>query len=512
MKHYECDVLVVGCGAAGLTAALAAVEGGASVIVLERSGIEDRGGNTRWTEALLRLRGRIQEDEPFSVTDDFVAGYAMQHGYHIEPEYIKDSTRPYSEWSPILRTLPILDPEILDTFVSGIPDAIKWLQGHGLRFERAEYPFIFPAPLYQIYGGGEALVETLAPIVEAKGGKIIYDMTAIDFIRDEDLGVAGVCAAHSISGIAEIRACSTILACGGFEGNSAMKAQYLGPNARYTRPVASGGWHNKGEGIRLALDLGAAPAGDFAECHRQPIDPRSSASEALVGAYPFGIVVNSAGKRFMDEAPADPLLYLEQHCRDINAQPNGIGYFIGDARLNEIPAWRRMIRSDQPAIVANTIAEMAGKIGIPADALAATIEAFNSACVNDDGISYARDDDAAASAFVNGEPFDWSAVFDKHATRGIDPPKSNWARPISQAPFLCYPIISTNTFTCGGLKTTKNAEVVRTSGATISGLYAAGETMGIIYGNYIGATSVLRGITFGRQAGRHAAASLIDAD
>jgi tricarballylate dehydrogenase len=112
------------------------------------------------------------------------------------------------------------------------------------------------------------------------------------------------------------------------------------------------------------------------------------------------------------------------------------------------------------------------------------------------------------AAFVNGDPFDWGAVFDGLATSDIEPPKSNWARPVSKGPFRCYPIISTMTFTCGGLKTTRHGEVVRTSGATIPGLYAAGETMGIMYGTYIGATSVLRGITFGRHAGRHAAASV----
>lgn len=104
-----------------------------------------------------------------------------------------------------------------------------------------------------------------------------------------------------------------------------------------------------------------------------------------------------------------------------------------------------------------------------------------------------------------GGPFDWSAVFDKLATTGIEPSKSNWARPLDRAPFRAYPIISTVTFTCGGLKTTRDGEVVRTSGALIPGLYAAGETMGVMYGTYIGATSVLRGITFGHLSGRHAA-------
>ena len=279
MKHYTCDVLIVGCGAAGLTSALAALEAGASVIVLERSPAADRGGNTRWTEAILRLRGGGKQDGRYAVSDDFVPWYAEQSGYHIAPSYVQESTQAYETWSPALKTLPFLDPELLDAFATSVPDTLAWLEGHGIKFHPVEYPFIFPAPLYGIYGGGLALIETLCPLVEQRGATILYEMTAVQFLLDEDLGVAGVKAVHSNEGAISITAKKTILACGGFEGNPAMTAQYMGPNARFTRPTAPGGWYNKGEGIRLALDIGAAPAGDFAECHRQPIDPRSSAAE-----------------------------------------------------------------------------------------------------------------------------------------------------------------------------------------------------------------------------------------
>ena len=304
------------------------------------------------------------------------------------------------------------------------------------------YPFIFPAPLIGIYGGGEALIETLAPIVERKGARILYEMTAIRFLLDEDLGAAGVHAVHSEEGSIRVGARKTVLACGGFEGNPAMLAQYIGPTARHTRPVATGGWYNKGEGIRLAH-----------------------------------------GERFMDEAPADPLGFLEDHCRRINRQPDGIGYFIYDASIDDVPAWRRMIRSDQQPIQANSIAELAIKVGLSVHALEATVRTFNAACSRSRDFAYRRDDCAAAAAFERGESFDWTGVMDGLATEGLDPLKTNWARPLMKGPFACFPIISSMTFTCGGLKTTKDGEVVRTSGALIPGFYAAGETMGIIYGN-----------------------------
>ena len=91
------------------------------------------------------------------------------------------------------------------------------------------------------------------------------------------------------------------------------------------------------------------------------------------------------------------------------------------------------------------------------------------------------------------------------ATRGITPPKSNWARAIDRAPYRAWPIISANVFTFGGLKVDRHARVVDQDGRAISGLYAAGETMGIYYRTYTGSTSVLRGAVFGRRAGEHAA-------
>ena len=172
MVEYECDVLVVGCGTAGLTSALAALESGASVIVLERAPIEHRGGNIRWTEALLRLKGGVAPD--FEISDDFVDGYAAQAGYHITSAQIAESAQPRETWSALLRTLPYLDPDVLDAFAFSVPPTLKWLEGHGVRFRLMEYPFIFPAPLIGIYGG-EALIETLAPIIGRMGANILYE-------------------------------------------------------------------------------------------------------------------------------------------------------------------------------------------------------------------------------------------------------------------------------------------------------------------------------------------------
>ncbi|MGD1038046.1 MAG: FAD-dependent oxidoreductase [Roseiarcus sp.] len=478
MKRLQCDVVVVGCGVAGLSAALSALEQKARVIVLERAPQEDRGGNTRWTEALLRVKENGQ------VWDDFEKRYTDNSGYHILPEFLQATARDYESWPALVKTAPFVDPELLGTFIDGIPDGLKWLASYGVKTQMSMYPYVPPLAHMGLYGGGLALVETLCPVIEKRGATILYETTATGLLQDGDNRVVGLKATDAKGDSVLVDARSVVLACGGFEGNQEMLTKYVGSQARYMRPVARGGWYNKGEGIRMALDIGAAPAGDYADVHRQPIDPRSNASEALINAFPLGIVVNKRGARFFNEAHSEYDYYAEEPCVGINRQPGGIGYFIYDAKINEVPNWRIAIRSDKPPIEANSVPELATKLGIPPDALATTIDDFNHGCV--DG------------------PLDVSK-FDHRATRGVVPEKSNFARSISVAPFGAYPIIASSTFSYGGLKVTKDAQVVSASGVVIRGLYAAGETIGMIYGIYVGATSVLRGLVFGRRAGTHAA-------
>jgi tricarballylate dehydrogenase len=150
-----------------------------------------------------------------------------------------------------------------------------------------------------------------------------------------------------------------------------------------------------------------------------------------------------------------------------------------------VPNWKHSVRSDQPPVSATTLPELASKLGIDAAEFAATVDAYNAAC--------------PARAF---KPLELDGLATK---AGCAPKKSNWARRIEKPPFLAFPIICGNCFTFGGLKVDSNARVINADGAVIPGLYAAGETMGLYYSTYPGATSVLRGAVFGRIAGNHAA-------
>jgi tricarballylate dehydrogenase len=209
-------------------------------------------------------------------------------------------------------------------------------------------------------------------------------------------------------------------------------------------------------------------------------------SEPSVFIFPYGILVNKGGNRFTDEAPGTVDAWYERVTRRIYEQEEGLAYVILDQRVRDIPNFKLGIRTDQPAIEAATLAELAMKLGMPASVLASTVDAYNAACPAD----------------VSG----YDALrADGVATEGLLPPKSNWALPLDRGPFMAYPIISSNVFTFGGLKVNESGQVLDGDGRVMPNLYAAGETIGMYYTNYTGATSVLKGLVFGRLASGHIA-------
>jgi tricarballylate dehydrogenase len=435
----ECELLIVGCGIADTSAAVTALQAGLSVTLLERAPEEDFGGNSRWTEAYLRMKNDSE------VSDDFEERFAHNAGLNLDPNVLDAVAGEYAHWPAYVKAHPLPDPELIARFAANVPPTIAWLKGLGLRFG--------PQPIYLLtqsttriaaQGGGLALIERL---------------------------------------MKEARA--TLLASGGYQGNPEMMTHYMGERTARIRPVARGGYYNKGEGIRMALAAGAAPAGDYGSYHAEPVDPRSRQPEAVVHIYPYGILVNKLGARFVNEAPGMVDAWYDPITRTIAEQPDGIAWVIFDAQVEEIPRWRTGIRSEVPPYEAPTLEALVKMLGLPGAALEA-IAAFNRACP------------PAAGEF---KPFE----LDGRAARGLAPEKSHWCRPIERAPFRAFPIISANCFTFGGLKVNTHAQVLDNDGKVMPGLYAAGETVGLYHQVYTGATSVLCGAVFGRTAALHAA-------
>lgn len=483
-KVIDTDVVVVGHGVAGLSAAVAAAEDGVKVVVLERAPFEEYGGNTRWTDAYMRMKSDQE------VSDDFEEHFAENPGTNFDPAILSEITDAYEQWPSIAKAHGFPDPELISFFADAAPEALGWLKGFGCRFE--------PMPIYLLtqnttriasVGGGLAILEALLAQGTKLGIDFRYQTTAQSLIENSDGSVIGVRATSSEDGSLQINAEQVVLASGGFQGNSEMLTRYMGPKAAGIRPVARGGYYNKGEGHRMALAVGAAPAGEYGSYHAEPVDPRSPMAQALVFIYPYGVLVNREGRRFVDEAPGTVDANYDNITRAIGEQPDGIAYAIYDRKVEDIPRWRSSIRSDQPAIEAATLAELAKKLGLPTDSFLQTITEFNAAC-------------PPADAFTDG------LSLDGLRTSAVWPEKSNHARTIEKGPFSAYPIVSANCFTFGGLKVNTRAQVLDCDGRPISGLLAAGETVGIYHQVYTGSTSVLRGIVFGKRAGETAAQTL----
>ena len=477
METREFDVVVAGCGVAGLSAAVAARENGAKVAVLERSTREERGGQSRYTEAYLRMKSETE------VTDDFEIMLAENGSGYVDPELVEEAAEGRSN---LARSLAIADPTLLETFANAAGPTVAWLKGFGLRFDFLPTQFLTKSqPRLLPVGGGLALVETLAARAEKLEVAFLYETTATALSVDAEGRVTGLRAKRRAGAALELSG-RVVLATGGFEGSSEMMTRYVGPRSVFLRPICKGGYYNRGEGIAMALDVGALGCGDFGSYHAEPVDPRSGVAEPSVFIFPYGILVNKDGLRFTDEAPGTVDAVYERITRRIFEQRDGLAYVILDARHSRIPNYRLGIRTDKPPIEARSIAELARKIGVPEARLVQTVDEYNRCCV----------------------PGEYRPLqLDNLATRGLEPSKSNWALPIDEAPFHAYPIISANVFTFGGVKVDPKARVLDRDGEPIPGLYAAGETIGIYYGNYTGATSVLKGLVFGRIAGTDAAAA-----
>ncbi|MFI0405656.1 FAD-dependent oxidoreductase [Actinomadura sp. 3N508] len=478
MQSHTYDVVVVGGGVAGLSAAVAAAENGARVAVLERSPEAETGGNTRYTEAFLRMKSLDEVADGFedALVDDFMG--------HPDPSIVNDAALPPRRQSALYRATHTVDPDYVATLAEKAPPTLRWMSAHGVRFDFMPTPFLTRSTTRMApVGGGLAIVETMGKAARGLGAEFRFETTARRLIPSGQ-GAGGVFA-HTPTGPAEFKG-AVVLASGGYQGNFELMARYHGDRALTCRPVARGGNYNKGEGLEMALALGAATAGNFALFHAEPVDPRSGEPEAAIFCFPYGVLVNAEGRRFVDEARGTVDAWYERTTRSIQDQPGGIAWVILDQRGLAVPNLMAGVRTDVAPVTAGTIGDLARRLELPAATLESTISAYNAACPPPDGFDHTRPDGLSTS--------------------GLVPAKSNWSRPIADGPFAAYPIMAANVFSFGGLKTTASAEVVDRDGRPMPGLYAAGELTGLYYSNYTGSTSVLRGATFGRIAGENAAA------
>ena len=455
------DLVIVGHGAAGLTAAVAAAEaareGGitADITVVERAAEGAHGGNTRFTPCYMRLEA--PDRLPANFVDDMVAVSGGRN-----------------------------DRAYFETLATEAPATMGWLQSHGIAFHNPVYYLSVGPPRIQPLGGGETIVRELTRAAREAGVGFRYGCEAASLVRDATGAISGLNISNANGAAETLPADAVVLACGGFQGNADMLRQHFGPGGEALQPISPGTRLNTGGGIRMAMAVGALPAGDWNGMHAEPIDPRAKTPAAVVLVYPYGIVVDRTGKRFFDEGAGLVHETWEAFARDIHFKaPGRIAYAILDRRLFEIENYARAIRSEVPPYQSETLAGLASLIDVPAEQLEATVAAYNRAAVGDPARFNAGDRDGLA------------------ASPALYPPKSNWARALSKPPFVAYPLIGAIAYTFGGLATDTSARVLG-AGGKIRGLYAAGEITGHFHGTAPNAVAVLRAAVFGRIAGQSA--------
>ena len=488
------DVVVVGSGNAALCAALAASEEGARVTVFERAPEEECGGNSRFTAGSIRF-AYSGLDELREVLTDLSAGdiAVTDFGSYSEDEFFDDMFR-VTDYR--------CDPDLVECLVTRSKDTLVWLREAGIRFVpiygrqafKVDGRFKFWGGLtVEASGGGPGLVDGLTAACRKRGITISYGARVVDLDFD-GRDVTGVVVRRDGGRPETVSARTVVLASGGFQANPEWRTRYLGPGWELAK--VRGTRFNTGDGIRMALAIGAAPYGNWSGCHAVAWDRNAPEfGDLAVGdqfqkhSYPFGIVVNANGKRFIDEGADFRNYTYAKYGAELLKQPGQFAWQIFDAKT------KHLLRDEY------SIRQVTRATGDSLDELLDRMEDVDSAACRAEIASY----NAAVRQDI---PFDPN-VRDGRCTEGLAVDKSNWANTIDEPPFEAYAVTCGITFTFGGLRIDTEGRVLDTDLKPIPGLYAAGELVGgLFFHNYPGGTGLLAGAVFGRICGASAARSL----
>ena len=490
----EFDVVVVGAGNAALAAAVSAKENGAQrVVVLEKAPREMRGGNTHWSGGVLRfafddpkeigplLPGVEQEYEDFYsgiapyTKDDFHGDLMRVTSGQTDPvlsHVLVNNSKDTVFWMSEVGKVP-MEPAITLTGVRK-GNRIVWARGLVVRAEHE----------------GVGLSRSWFATCERMGIEVRYGAAVVGLLQDETGAVCGV-TVRDDNGVRALHAKAVVLGCGGFEANVQMRTQHIGPLVGAAK--VRGTPHNQGDGLRMAMNLGAMPWGQWSGCHATPISadwgnfaPRELTDRSNRLSYLYGVMINRVGKRFVDEGADGAMFTYAKYGRAILAEPGAKAYQLFDSQVVHLLEPRY---STSEPIMSDTIEGLIEQLDIDdkKQALKTVLE-YNAAAKHaDDGFDPSQKDGLS--------------------TQGLALEKTNWATKLEKAPYYAYSATGGITFTFGGLRVDENTQVVGTDWRPIKGLFACGEMIGgLFYDNYPAGTGLVSGATFGRIAGRQAAA------
>jgi tricarballylate dehydrogenase len=488
VRAETCDIIVIGGGSAAFEAAVAAREAGAErVVMLEKAGEADYGGNARYSGTGFRfVHDGAREIRQFLPDLDAALFATMQIAPYSADDFMADLDR---------MTQARMNRELAHTLVGQSNAAVHWMRAAGIVFEPLKEHAKVDGKRYfergiaiHVAGGGIGQLTQWRLIAERLGIELRFESPVCavhgDLRRVEGVAVSGP------DGRYDLKAKAVIACAGGFQANPELRARYLAGNTDMMK--VRGSRHDTGEVLRMLIDLGARPAGEWRSGHMSPIDANAPDFETAQDGdgrgntqsrydYPYGITVNALGLRFFDEGEAQHSYTYAKTGRAVLAQPGAIAHQIYDQAGI---ACFRYPHHQATYVEAGTIAELAAQAGLEPTVLAHTVAEFNRA-VSDE------------RAFDPRRP-------DGKATRGLAIPKSNWATRIEKPPFRAYPVTGGITFTFGGVAVNRQAQVLNTIEQPVKGLFASGDIVGLFFHNYPSFTGQTRNAVFSRLAGRAA--------
>ncbi len=479
------DVVVVGGGNAAFSAAMAAREQGAEVLMIERAPEDESGGNSRFTAGIIRFAFNGIDDllQLIDLNDEEIKN--TDFGTYTNDQFFDDMGRITQYRS---------DPEMTELLVTRSFETMVWMRKKGIRFVpiygrqafKIDGKFKFWGGLaLESWGGGPGLIQSWTESAKRNGVEILYGTRAQSLIFD-GLRVHGV-KVRSGDRLWEIPAKAVVLASGGFEANAEMRTRYLGPGWELAK--VRGTRFNTGDGIKMALDIGAMPFGNWSGCHAVGWERNAPEyGDLAVGdqfqkhSYPWGLMVNARGERFVDEGADFRNYTYAKYGRAVLEQPGQFAWQVFDQQV--AGQLRDEYRIKQiTKVTANTLEELANKLDdVDPAGFLKTIKEYN----------------AAVQTQIPYNP----NVKDGRCTKGLAINKTNWANTIEKPPFEAYATTCGITFTFGGLRIDGTGNVLDTEQRAIPGLYAAGELVGgLFYFNYPGGTGLMAGAVFGKIAG-----------
>ncbi len=486
--RQECDVIVIGAGSAAFEAAVAARQAGAvRVVMLEKAPEAEYGGNARYSGTGFRfVHGGAADIRAFvpDVPDDVFA--TMQINPYTAEDFERDLQR---------MTLGRMNGELARTLVAESARAVRWMLDSGIKWEPLKEHALVDGKRYfergiaiHVAGGGIGQLRQWRALAQRLGVEIRFESPVCGILGDMR-AVEGVRVAAR-EGSYELRARAVIACSGGFQANPEMRARYLSGATDFIK--VRGTRHDTGEVTRYLLELGARPAGHWQSGHMSPIDANAPDFETPQHEdgrgntqsrydYPMGISVNALGQRFFDEGEAQHSYTYAKTGRAVLAQPGARAFQIYDQKGLARQRYPHHVASYEEAA---SIEELARKTGLEPAVLCDTVKRFNAACPSEPAFDPRR--------------------LDGRATRGLEPPKSNWANPIDTPPYRAYPVTGGITFTFGGVQIDSRAQVMNVADQPIRGLYASGDIVGLFFHNYPSFTGQTRNAVFSRLAGEHA--------